>query len=156
LAVAKLDRLSRKTEDALRIFSDLGERLLSCDVPNMDKFTLTIFTAIADRERELISLRTTGALQAKVKRLQANGEPTNWRTSERQTWSVEAREKSVRTIRDNAATNEHTNRARDYARMLRTEKGMTLAAIADYLNERKFVTARGKAFQKTSVLRLLE
>ena len=68
LAVAKLDRLSRRTEDALHLFSELGGKLWSADVPNLDKFTLTIFMSIADRERELISLRTKQALAAKKER----------------------------------------------------------------------------------------
>mgnify|MGYP001793272210 CR=1 FL=1 len=57
LFVAKLDRLSRKMEDALAVYSQLGGKLVSCDIPNLDKFTLTLFMALADRERELISWR---------------------------------------------------------------------------------------------------
>ena len=155
LAVAKVDRLSRVTAHALAIYAKLDGRLIACDVPNLDKFTLTIFMAIADRETLLIGLRTKGALEAKVKRLQANGEPTNWRINPKQVWSDEARAKSQAAIKESAASNENTLRAIDYAKMLRV-KGMTVEAIANYLNERKFLTPRGKAFQKTSVLRLLE
>jgi len=76
LAIAKIDRLSRTTEDALKIFSTLKGRLFSCDVPNLDKFTLTLFMAIADRERELISIRTKAALDAK------KGRTGEWRVSQ--------------------------------------------------------------------------
>ena len=69
LVVAKIDRLSRNTEDALQVYRMLGERLESCDIPNLDKFTLTLFTAIADRERELIALRTKAALAEKRKQV---------------------------------------------------------------------------------------
>ncbi len=37
LIVAKIDRLSRKTEDALNIYSRLDGRLIACDIPNLDK-----------------------------------------------------------------------------------------------------------------------
>ena len=36
LVVAKIDRLSRDTEQALWIFRQLEERLESCDVPHLD------------------------------------------------------------------------------------------------------------------------
>lgn len=73
LAVAKIDRLSRVTEDALAVYSQLGGFLYSADIPMqlgavMDKFTLTIYMAIADRERELIGLRTKAALHSIVNR----------------------------------------------------------------------------------------
>ena len=38
LVVVKIDRLSRKTEDALNIYNELDGRLYSCDIPNLDKF----------------------------------------------------------------------------------------------------------------------
>ena len=68
LVVAKVDRLSRDTEQALAIYRELDERLESCDIPNLDNFTLKLFMAIADRERKLISIRTKAALVEKVKR----------------------------------------------------------------------------------------
>ncbi len=43
LVVAKIDRLSRNTEQALSIYRGLAGRLESCDIPNLDKFTLTLF-----------------------------------------------------------------------------------------------------------------
>lgn len=84
LAVAKIDRLSRKTEDALWVYNQLNGQLYSCDIPNLDKFTLTLFMAIADRERELIAIRTKQALDAK------RAEVGEWRCS---TFSPEAWQK---------------------------------------------------------------
>ncbi|WP_018621745.1 recombinase family protein [Spirosoma luteum] len=40
--VAKIDRLSRNTEQALAIYRELAGRLESCDIPNLDKFTLPL------------------------------------------------------------------------------------------------------------------
>lgn len=59
LVVAKIDRLSRNNEHALMIYRILDERLESCDITNLNKFTLTLFMTIADRE--LIDLRTKAA-----------------------------------------------------------------------------------------------
>lgn len=41
------------------IYRILDERLESCDITNLNKFTLTLFMTIADRE--LIALRTKAA-----------------------------------------------------------------------------------------------
>ena len=156
LAVAKLDRLSRVTEDTLSIYERLGgdpkdenepSRLISCDIPNAKKFTITLFSAFAERERMLISLRTRQALGAKKER----GE--TW--DRNNTWNDGQREKAIITIKAKAEENENTIRAEDIAKEKR-EKGMTLEAIADYLNAKKFRTPNGKLFQKTSVKRLID
>jgi len=68
MGVAKIDKLSRKTEQALQIYSELQARLESCDIPNLDKFTLTLFMAIADQERKLIGLRSKATLDEKRKK----------------------------------------------------------------------------------------
>lgn len=72
LVVAKHDRLSRNVVDALTTLERLvhnGAGLMCLDLPsNTDKFTLTIMFAVAERERELISIRTKNALAEKKKR----------------------------------------------------------------------------------------
>lgn len=146
LAVAKIDRLSRRTEDALYIYKLLGGRLYSCDVPNLDKFSLTLFMAIADRERELISIRTKQALDAKREQV---GE---WRNS---TFSEEARVKGLQRIRQKARINPNNKRATELI-VLYKDKGLTLQVIAEKLNKNGFRTAKGKLFQRTSVWRLWE
>jgi len=144
LAIAKIDRLSRKTEDALHIYNLLNGRLFSCDIPNIDKFTLTLFMAIADRERELISIRTKQALDAKKLEI---GE---WRNS---TFVKNAREKGQQRIRQKARLNSNNRRATELI-VLYKDKGLTLEAIAEKLNENGFQTSKGKLFQKTTVSRL--
>jgi DNA invertase Pin-like site-specific DNA recombinase len=146
LAVAKLDRLSRNTQHVLTIFEILQERLISCDIPNVDKFTLTIFAAIAERERELISIRTKQALTARKNK---KGE---WRKGG---YSDEAREKGKQTIKRKAAKNTNTGRAKNYATMLRAN-GKTFAEIAETLNNEGHTTAKGKAFDKAGVKYLIE
>jgi|VirMetMinimDraft_7_1064189.scaffolds.fasta_scaffold13581_4 DNA invertase Pin-like site-specific DNA recombinase len=144
LAIAKIDRLSRKTEDALHIYNLLEGRLFSCDIPNIDKFTLTLFMAIADRERELISIRTKQALDAKKLEI---GE---WRNS---TFLESARQKGQARIRQKARLNSNNRRATELI-VLYKDKDLTLEAIAGKLNNSGFRTSKGKLFQKTTVSRL--
>ena len=144
LAVAKIDRLSRKTEDALYIYNILNGHLFSCDIPNLDKFTLTLFMAIADRERELISIRTKQALDVKRATI---GE---WRQS---ILSKEAWKKGQLRIRDKAKNNRHNKRATELI-ILYKDKGLSLQKIANKLNVNGFKTTSGKLFHRTTVKRL--
>lgn len=148
LVVAKIDRLSRNTEQALQIYKELGERLESCDIPNLDKFTLTLFMAIADRERELIGLRTRQALEARRKRV---GE---WRVSGPNEKKAAASVIGVQLNREMAANNDNNRRAASVARMMH-KAGSNYSQIAEHLNGEGFQTARGCRFQATQVMRLL-
>lgn len=146
LAVAKLDRLSRDTQHVLTIFSQVQERLISCDIPNVDKFTLTIFAAIAEREREMIGIRTKQALDARKAK---TGE---WRKGG---YNDDARAKGKTKIQRNAATNTNTSKAKNYATMLRAN-GKTFKEIAEVLNTEGHLTASGKAFDKALVKYLID
>ncbi|GAB3047901.1 recombinase family protein [Spirosoma pulveris] len=149
LVVAKIDRLSRNTENALYIYKELNERLESCDIPNLDKFTLTLFMAIADRERELISIRTRQALEARRNRL---GE---WRSSGPNEKKAAASVLGVRINKEMAADNDNNRRATSMAEMMQSV-GKNLSEIASELNRAGFTTARGCSFQATQVMRLLQ
>lgn len=148
LIVGKADRLSRSVKDALTILDDLKGRLTCCDCPNTDKFTLTLIFAVAERERELISIRTKAALDAKRRRegrQKINGSPQNL--------TDEAREKG-RTIRTELAQ-ERNHQARTMAMEMRSG-GRSLTYIADMLNHSGMTTNRGCQFQATSVARLIK
>ncbi|MDB5241642.1 MAG: resolvase [Spirosoma sp.] len=149
LVVAKIDRLSRNTEQALQIYRELDGRLESCDIPNLDKFTLTLFMAIADRERELIGLRTKQALQQKIIQ---HGE---WRVSGPNPKKTAAGLVGAQLVREMAEENENNRRARAMSTMLR-QAGKTYDQIAQALNQAGFRSARGCAFQATQVRRLLQ
>jgi DNA invertase Pin-like site-specific DNA recombinase len=144
LAIAKIDRLSRKTEDALYIYNLLKGKLYSCDIPNLDKFTLTLFMAIADRERELISIRTKQALDIKREKI---GE---WRNS---SFTQDSWRKGQKRIKQKARVNSNNKRATELV-VLYKDKGLTLQEIADNLNINGFRTSRGKYFHRTTVKRL--
>lgn len=68
LIIAKSDRF-RNTADALHIYESMGDgKIYFCDLPHTDKFTLTLFWAIAEREALITSIRTKQALAAKKAR----------------------------------------------------------------------------------------
>ncbi|GAB3901356.1 recombinase family protein [Spirosoma agri] len=147
LVVAKIDRLSRNTENALHIYKELGERLESCDIPNLDKFTLTLFMAIADRERVLISIRTRQALEARRVRV---GE---WRVGGPNARKAAAGLLGSQLAKEMAEDNENSRRASALISMLRSD-GKTYEEIAQQLNVAGFKTPRGSDFHKMQVQRL--
>ncbi len=63
LIIAKLDRLSRDSHFIGSIMK-AGIDFVACDMPTACKFTIHIFAALAEQEREMISKRTKAALQA--------------------------------------------------------------------------------------------
>lgn len=73
LIIAKSDRF-RNTIEALQIYNEMGEgKIYFCDLPHTDKFTLTVFFALAEREAMLISIRTKAALAVQKKRIEQDG-----------------------------------------------------------------------------------
>lgn len=165
LAVAKVDRLSRVTEHALSIYQEMKGFLFSCDIPMtagaaMDKFTLTIYMAIADRERELIGIRTKAAL-AEIKKDQAKGKKRydkdgnlKQKIGSPENLTSAAKAKALATRKANALNNEAWIQAA-FEATARRDKGMSFQAIADELNRKGFTTRRGKSFQPTTVKRLI-
>ena len=72
LVVAKLDRLARN----VRFISALIESDVAfycCDFPQLDKFTAHILAAVAERESDIASKRTTEALAAVKARIKRKG-----------------------------------------------------------------------------------
>ncbi|HSH03798.1 MAG TPA: recombinase family protein [Anaerolineae bacterium] len=145
LVVAKVDRLSRNTEDALIIYDKLDQRLYCCDIPNLDKFTLTIFMAIADRELELISIRTKAALAAKKAQGVELGKPENL-TPEAQAMGSKAMAKQAK-----KAYKAESN----YIQMMR-DRGWSFRQIADQLNTEGKTTRNGREFKAMTVKRILD
>ncbi|MBK0401821.1 recombinase family protein [Adhaeribacter sp. BT258] len=149
LVVAKIDRLSRNTEQALSIYRDLEGRLESCDIPNLDKFTLTLFMAIADRERELISIRTKNALDEVIRR--RNGK--NWREASAAYKTGEASKSGILAIKAKALANANNKRAGALISEYR-DKGFSWQIISDKLNDAGFKASKGGKFQAVQVQRI--
>lgn len=72
LIIAKTDRF-RSTMEALQIYDQMGGNIFFCDLPHTDKFTLTLFFALAEREALLVSIRTKAALNV-IKEKNVKGE----------------------------------------------------------------------------------
>lgn len=64
MLVAKLDRLSRNVAFIANLLEDKRLTFRVASMPHADKFSLHIYAALAEQEREFISLRTKAALQA--------------------------------------------------------------------------------------------
>lgn len=65
LVIAKSDRF-RNCQEALGILDEMGEGNIEfCDLPHSDRFTLTLFWALAEREALITSIRTKQALSVK-------------------------------------------------------------------------------------------
>lgn len=155
LVVAKVDRLTRSTKDGLDILDRLKGRIRFCDLPGEpDKFMLTLFFAFAERERELISIRTKGALKSAKERGRSLGvaDPKGGRKP----WLEEYRKlaNDIR-IRD-SKKNPDNIRARNFAKEL-FHNGSKIRIIVDRLNESGFGTPSGKGkWSLGSVHRLLK
>jgi DNA invertase Pin-like site-specific DNA recombinase len=145
LVVAKTDRLSRNTGDTLAIYEELEERLMCCDIPNTDKFTLTIIAAIAERERYLIGIRTRGALNAKKGRGEKLGNTANL-TGRALAW--EAKREKAKKLDNNKSATETIK--------LHRANGLTFAEIAERLNNNGFKASKGGKFSPVQVKRLFD
>ena len=74
LLVAKLDRLSRKVSFIASLVEDKRLTFRVASMPHADTFQLHIFAALAQQEREFISLRTKAALrEAKARGVKLGG-----------------------------------------------------------------------------------
>lgn len=140
LLVAKLDRLSRKVSFIASLMDDPKIKLRVASMPSADKFQLHIYAALAEQEREFISIRTKAALaEAKARGVKLGGlrDKTNRRNQE-----VQRRAK------------ERADRVANVIIPLR-DQGLSLRAIADALNASGVPTARGGRWQASQVQRTL-
>jgi DNA invertase Pin-like site-specific DNA recombinase len=139
LIIAKLDRLSRNVSF---IFSlrDSGVKFVCCDLPEANTLTIGLFAVMAQHERELTSRRTKDALAAKKER----GEPVGRDGY----YSDEGRAKGRQVKSEKART---TNKAAIKVMRDAQKQGLSLAKIAERLNQYGIKTSRGNSFTKASV-----
>ncbi|HFF3720368.1 TPA: recombinase family protein [Klebsiella pneumoniae] len=140
LLVAKLDRLSRKVSFIASLMDDPKVRLRVASMPNADKFSLHIYAALAEQERDFISKRTTAALAAaKARGVKLGG----------------LRDK---TMQRNLAIQEKAKReAEKVMKMIGPLKasGQSLGAIAATLNSTNVPTSRGGRWTAMQVSRVI-
>lgn len=141
LLVAKLDRLSRKMSFIAVLMDDPKVKLRVASMPNADKFQLHIYAALAEQEREFISLRTTAALaEAKARGVKLGG----------------LRDKTMQrnvAVQANAAA--RAQKVAGTVIPLRAS-GKSLQEIANQLNLSGVPTARGGSWQPSQVKRILD
>lgn len=141
LLVAKLDRLSRKVSFIATLMDDKKLKIRIASMPNADKFQLHIYAALAEQEREFISIRTKAALaEAKAKGVKLGG----------------LRDKTAQ--RNKAVQANAKARAEKVAGIIvpMRDQGKTLREIAGALNTSGVETARGGKWQASQVKRVLE
>lgn len=137
LVCAKLDRLSRDVDDVRYILRVLKNNVRFCDIPGIpDKFTVTMYAAFAERERELIGLRTKQALKQKVK---LTGEFRTGNPSFKDGSAV-AKSSAVLTAK---AENNPANKIAANIICSETKNGLTLQQIADKLQLLGCTTSKG-------------
>lgn len=158
LIVAKADRLSRDQHDATGIAKRLNNKLFCCDCPDPD--LLGLFFWFAQREREIISLRTKKALESRKKRIEKQDSPeltregkTKFNGASKGVDTTKARSLALEVRKDIA--NEKAQKIIELARDLR-KGGDSLTTIAEKLNRYGYTTSRGKSYTPTAIKRVLE
>jgi DNA invertase Pin-like site-specific DNA recombinase len=144
LVIAKLDRLSRSVS-FISTMMNSGLNFIAVDMPDATPFTLHIFSALAQQERELISQRTKAALKALKDRGKKLGTPDNL--------TIEAIEKGRETMRENARQAAANKKAAALIFALKKQQ-LSNAEICRRLNESGYRTRRGSKFTDVQVARL--
>lgn len=141
LLVSKLDRLSRKVSFIATLMDDKAVQLRVAAMPSADKFQLHIYAALAEQEREFISMRTKSALaEAKARGTKLGG------------------------LRDATGKRNEAVKAQAAKRAARVagiviplhRQGESLRHIAEVLNASGVTTARGGTWHPSQVKRTLE
>ena len=139
IAVAKLDRLSRDVHFISGLMVHRVPFLVADLGPDVDPFILHLFAALAQKERALISKRTTEALAAAKARGVALGNPK----------IDEAREKALAEIVDRA--DQRAANVIPIMRQIQRSGATSLRQIAEALNARGINAPRGGQWHATSV-----
>jgi DNA invertase Pin-like site-specific DNA recombinase len=144
LIIARLDRLIRSVSFLCEL-RDSGVEFRALDCLNMDKFSLTIVAAVAERELETLSARTKAGMKiAKLKGAKI-GNPDTTEAIKR---STKARRAQAQAFADDLKPVIEDIKL--------AFKDATLQEIADCLNRRGYKTIQDGLWHPTSVARLLK
>ena len=143
LVVSKLDRLGRKINHLFEI-RDSGIDIAICDMPQLNTLTFGIYSTLAQHERELISKRTSDALQAKG----YQGQPQNF--------TISGRLSGAKSMKAKKQANPNNQKAKKLVQLLMAQ-GASKKECVKQLNENGFVTSTGRAFTSNiQIIRLLQ
>lgn len=141
LIIARLDRLARNVAFIANLM-DSRVDFIACDMPEANRLTLHILAAVAEHEREMISLRTKAALAAAKARGIRLGNPDGQTA------------RKAATARLIAKADQFAVTVLPMVTGLALQ-GLSLREIAQRLNDRGIKTSRGKVWQATTVRNLL-
>ena len=133
LVCSKIDRLSRNAEFLLRLMNSKVE-FICCDIPNCDRFTISLFAILAEKEKNMISERTKNALKMVKARGVKLGNPNF--------------ELSVKLMNEGAskAKKEFRIKITPIIDDIKRAGVKTLQGLADCLNRRGILTRTGKSW----------
>ena len=135
----KVDRISRDVEFIAKLVKDKRITLRVANLPNADNFTIHLFAAISQQEREFISSRTKKAMQIAKESGVVFGNPK----------LAEINRTRIR------RANTFNSTVSPIVLPLRNQ-GLTLQQIARTLNEMNIKTSRGCAYSPMQVKRVLD
>ena len=135
----KVDRISRDVEFIAKLVKDKSITLRVANLPNADNFTIHLFAAISQQEREFIISRTKKAMQIAKERGVVFGNPK----------LAELNRTRIRGANTFNAT------VAPIVLPLRNQ-GLTLQQIAITLNEMSIKTSRGCSYSPMQVKRVLD
>jgi DNA invertase Pin-like site-specific DNA recombinase len=162
LVIAKIDRLARNVA-FISALMESGQPFVCCDMPEADNFTIHILAALAEREGQMISERTSAALRALKERgvLLGSARPGHWEghtpAGELRT---ECRRKGLEKARISSQITVKEEMSRQYEplvpwiRDLR-EAGTTLQGIVDTLNAKGCRTRRSEPWNVSTLRRVI-
>lgn len=139
LIIAKLDRLSRNVVFIAQLMES-KVKFVCCDMPEADSFTIHIFAALAQKEREMTSIRTKAALKAAQDRGVKLGNP-------------KADAAHCDRMRAAKKPKEYNISLMFVINQLR-EQNKSFGYIAAELNKQGFRTDRGNDYSATQVFRI--
>lgn len=158
LVIAKTDRF-RNAREALEIFDEMNENIIFCDLPETNRFILTVFFALAEQEAKLISIRTKSALnqleeKGGTKKLWAKNSPLNdeQKTKYRKEVNTIAAKKSAESRRNTAMNNPLNIKLwfmldKHYSALNgKINANTNFKDVADFLNSNGLKTAKGLEF----------
>lgn len=147
LCIAKLDRLARSVS-FISALMDSGIEFVCCDMPFVDRFSLHVLAAVAEKEARDISIRTKAAMAEAKRRGVKMGTPENLLGHGHKGPVASATKRAAKA----------DGRAADLRIVIHDieAKGTTsLRGIAFKLNERGIPAARGGSWSPAQVMRLV-
>lgn len=148
LSFTKLDRLSRRASHLYQI-KESGLDLICLDMPQLNTLSFGLYAMLAEHERELISQRTSSALQV-VRQYKKLGNPYGW-SNNRMIAQIAKKEKRNEWLKSN-----DVQMAKNIIQILSKNSKVSLCEIARNLNLHNIKTQRGKLWEHSQVKTLLK